>query len=483
MGDLASARKYLEKSFGKGILMNLTGAVELHKCISTGHPFIDYVMGGGMPYGKMIELFGQPSSGKTTLASLIAAQAQRIKNKTGRVLLVDYEHAFDLRYFKKLGGLIDEDHFIVTQPETAEEGLEIMRVFIAQELCDLIIVDSVAAMMSVRESGDWVDSSGNKTEDGKGKQLGAMGEQQIGLHARVITQGMKQIQAKIGPPEIGVIWINQIRTKIGTQKGQQTTETTTGGHAIKFYSAIRVEMQRIKSKMGKLYDPIENKILDNKIVAIETRVKGVKNRTAPPFREGIVTVTFGQGLDTEGDLLRMAANHALVEKGKTGWYSTTNIGASRNARGEEDFRKLLKEEPKVRKNLIDKVEALMEKIADTGGLQVISVDSEQETDPETLNKVMSAQPTFKKPEPQIKPPSGEAKATLTKEEPPDTPPSDEDVDALLSGEPENPQKGEATTETVSASPESQTATPVSVCSDEELNGNPAVQAILRIPDP
>jgi len=389
-GDLGAARKYLEKQFGKGSLMNLSGSVELHKCIPTGHPFIDYVMGGGMPYGKMVEIYGQPSSGKTTLSLLIAAQAQRIHNNTGRVLWLDYEHAFDLRYFKRLGGLFDEDHFLVSQPSTAEEGLEIARIFVARELCDLVVFDSVAAMMSFKESGDWVDSSGNVTTDGKGKQQGGMGTTQIGLHARVITQGIKQLQAKIGPPEIGVIWINQIRTKIATGKGQQTRETTTGGNAIKFYSGIRLEMQRVSSKKGKLYDPIENKILDDQVVAINTRVKGAKNRCAPPFRQAVVTCTFGQGLDTETDLLKMATNHKLVSKGKTGWYSTKDIGATRNARGEADFKKLLREEPEIKAGLMIKVQDLLAKLSDLG----MTVVDEEEAELERTDEILAIQPSF-----------------------------------------------------------------------------------------
>lgn len=390
---LSQAEAYLEKCFGKGIIMDLTGAVNLFKCVPSGHPFIDYVMGGGVPYGKMVEIFGRPMSGKTTLSMLIAAQAQRQKNKTGRVLWLDYEHAFDKRYFLRLGGFVGRDYFLVSQPSTAEEGMEIARVFITRGLCDLIVTDSVAAMMSEKESGDWIDSSGNVTADGKGKQRGAMGDQQIGLHARVITQGIKQLQAKIGPPEVGIIWINQIRTKIATRKGQQSTETTTGGHAIKFYSGIRLEMQRVKSKKGKLYDPIENKVLDNQIIAIETRVKGAKNRCAPPFRDAVVTVTFGQGLDLEADLLRMATNHNLIKKGGTGWYSAKDIGATRNVRGEVGFKKLLKEEPKVKKFILDKLKPLLDNLDET----VMTVVDEERED-EKIEEILTVKPSFNEDE-------------------------------------------------------------------------------------
>lgn len=387
--DLGIARKYLEKQFGQGALMDLTGAIELHNCIPSSHPFVDYVLGGGIPYGKMIEVYGPPSSGKTTLSMLAVAEAQKKKNRTGRVWWGDYEHSFDLQYFTRLGGLIDSDHLLVSQPTTAEEGFEIARVMISRGLVDMVVFDSVAAMMSFKESGQWVDSSGNVTEDGRGKQQGGMGETQIGLHARVITQGIKQLSSQIGPHEVACVFINQTRTKIATQKGQRTTETTTGGNAIKFYSSVRLELQRVKSKKGRLYDPIENKILEDQVIAIETRVKGAKNKVAPPFRQAIITVTFGQGFDVESDLLRMAAAHKLVEKGPTGWYKTQALGASRNARGEADFKKLLKEEPKVRADLMIKVQDLL----GTLGEQGMTVVDEEEADLEKAEQIMLASPT------------------------------------------------------------------------------------------
>lgn len=484
--DLGAARKYLEKQFGDGAVMNLTGAIEMHKCIKTGHPFVDYVFGGGVPYGKMVEVFGRPSSGKTTLSLLAAAQAQRQKNKTGRVLWLDYEHAFDVRYFKRLGGLIDEDHFQISQPTTAEEGFEIARVFMNRNLVDLVVFDSVAAMMSFKESGSWVDSKGDITEDGKGKQMGGMGEQQIGLHARVITQGIKQLNSMLGASEVAMIFINQIRTKIATKKGQQTTEETTGGHAIKFYSAARIEMQRVKSKMGKLYDPIENKVLDGQIVAIETRVKGAKNRVAPPFRQAIVTVTFGQGFDTESDLLRMATNHNLVEKGGTGWYKTESIGASRNARGEADFKKLMKEEPQVYQALMIKVTEKLDTLDDIGMVVV----EQDEADLETADKILSTKPTFAgTPKQPITPPASivpEKAEKLTLVEGPtitrEVEQEDEELTAMLDGE-ADPKKGEApTTMSVVTSPKMAKAETFSLI-EGFPSDNLAIEAINSIPDP
>lgn len=429
-----AAKTYLAKQFGTGALMDLTGAVELHNCIHTGHPFVDYVFGGGVPYGKMVEIYGPPSSGKTTLCMMTVIEAQKKANRTGRVWWGDYEHSFDLEYYKKLGGSIDPDKLLVSQPTTAEEGFEIARVMINRGLVDAIVFDSVAAMMSFKESGGFVDGKGIIVEDGtKGaKKQGEMGSTQIGLHARVITQGIKQLNALIGQHDVACMFINQTRTKIATGPGQRTTETTTGGNAIKFYSSVRLELQRVKSKKGKLYDPIENKILDDQVVAIETRVKGAKNKVAPPFRQAICTVTFGQGFDVESDLLRMACAHKIVTKGKTGWYSTQDIGASRNARGEADFRKLLKEEPPIREALMTRVQDLLSTLSEQG-MTVVDEDERELAQADAQADIVpnfGANAVIDVPSTEIKPPAGPVSP------PKEVVAEDKDISALLSDDPE-----------------------------------------------
>lgn len=358
------ARAYLDKTFGKGCIMDLEGAIsDTKEGIDGGHPFINYVLGGCVPYGKHIEAFGFESSGKSTWAYTVAGKAQKKKGQfrangkpfTGRVLILDYEHAFDKRYFKRQGGLTTEDHLIVAQPETAEEGMEILRVFIDAELIDLCIVDSVAAMMSFKESAAFVNSEGKDLQYGTEKQQqGAMGEQQIGLHARVITQSLKQLSGRMGSHGVSIIWINQIRTKIGTG-GRQTTETTTGGNAIKFYAAIRLEFRKVGGKEGKILDPF-TKTIKKGVVAMNVVVRGAKNKEAAPFKEAPVTVRFGDGLSVEDDLINLAINYKMIEKTGQGWYMTTKLGAARNARGEDDFRKLLREDKVLYKKIFDQID-------------------------------------------------------------------------------------------------------------------------------
>lgn len=359
ISPLQQARTYLEGRFGANVLMDLDGAIENKDCISTGHPFIDWVLGGGIYYGKHHELAGLESSGKSTLAYTVAAECQKKKRNTGRVLILDYENAFDKKYFKALGGQLGEDKLIVSQPETSEEGFEIMRVVTDMALVDLIIVDSVAAMMSSRESGSF-DAANTAVGAGKSSQAGGMGEMQVGLHARVMSQGLKQITSRTNRNGVAVLWINQFRTKLNF-KGI-SSNTTTGGNALKYYAAVRLEFVKKTTKVGKLYDPIENKTKDGP-VAMQTIVKCTKNKEAPPFREALTTLTFGLGFDADADMLNLAATHGVIKKGATGWYDLNQLGIDKKFRGEFAFLQAMREDPKLREVILSKLDwkALLEK--------------------------------------------------------------------------------------------------------------------------
>lgn len=374
--SLSVALSYLERQFGKGIATTLDAAVDKKDCIPTGHPFVDYVLGGGFYFGKHHEVFGMESSGKSTLCYQTAIQCQRMKFNTGRVLLLDYENAWSKSYFKKLGGQITGDKFMVSQPETAEDGMEVMRVFIDEELVDLIIVDSVSAMCPEDEEAIYYDTSGKEVDlsrvTDKTKQTGHMGRAKIGSQSLVMSQGLKQLSSRINRKRVCVIWINQVRTKINTTGGK-TTETTSGGNALRFYAAVRLELRKIGATKGKLFDPIENKIKEG-IVAIQTVVKGAKNKEAPPFREAPIEVRFGQGIDVEKGILEFAVAQKLIAKGGGGWFETKDIGASRNARGIEDFRKLRIEEPQMWETLLKKCN--FEKAMDGMNASVVAVEDD-----------------------------------------------------------------------------------------------------------
>lgn len=357
MADVSAAIKYLEKRFGPGAVMTLDGVIEKKDCIKTGHPFIDYVMGGGFYFGKHHEIFGYESAGKSTLAYQVAIQCQKMMFNTGRVLLLDYENAWSKTYFQRLGGKTSGDSFMVAQPDTAEDGLETCRVFIDDELVDLIIVDSVSAMLPKAEEALFLNTSGKEVAlekiTNETKQTGHMGQTKIGSQALAMSQGLKQLSARINKKRVCMIWINQIRTKIATTKNARTTDTTSGGNALRFYAAVRLELRKVGAIKGTLFDPFENREKEG-IVAIKTVVRGAKNKEAPPFREAPIEIRFGQGIDVESGILQFASDHKIVPKGGAGWYETKAVGATRNARGIEDFRKLLIEEPKVWDNILAK---------------------------------------------------------------------------------------------------------------------------------
>jgi len=290
----------IEKQFGKGAIMRLgEGADKIApvEVISTGSPALDSALGiGGIPRGRIVEIYGPESSGKTTLTLQIAAEAQK---RGGTAAFIDAEHALDVGYAKKLG--VNVEDLLVSQPDTGEQALEICETLVRSGAIDVVVIDSVAALVPRAEIE------------------GEMGEPQMGLQARLMSQALRKLTATISKSKTTVIFINQIRMKIGVMFGNP--ETTTGGNALKFYASVRLDIRRI----GALKD-------GEVVVGNRTRVKVVKNKMAPPFREVEFDILYGKGISREGDLLDMGVLANLVEKSGA-WYSYAGerIGQGREA--------------------------------------------------------------------------------------------------------------------------------------------------------
>ena len=300
----------IEKQFGKGSIMRLGGteAIAPIAAISTGSISLDYALGvGGLPRGRVVEIFGPESSGKTTLALQTIAQAQKLG---GVAAFIDAEHALDAQYAQKLG--VDLDNLLVSQPDNGEQALEITEVLIRSNGVDVVVIDSVAALVPRAEIE------------------GEMGEAQMGLQARLMSQALRKLTGGVSRSKTCLIFINQLREKIGVMFGNP--ETTTGGRALKFYASVRVDIRRI----GAIKD-------GDSVVGGRTRVKVVKNKVAPPFREAEFDIMYGEGISREGDLLDLGVDRKVVEKSGT-WFA---YGSERLGQGRENAKQFLKQHPEV----------------------------------------------------------------------------------------------------------------------------------------
>ncbi len=311
---LESAIAQIEKQYGKGSIMRLGSRDVLVpvSVIPTGSVGLDAALGvGGLPRGRVVEIFGPEAGGKTTLALHVIAEAQKLG---GQAAFIDAEHALDPRYARNLG--VDVDNLLVSQPDNGEQALEIAETLIRSGGVDVVVVDSVAALVP------------------KAELEGEMGEPQMGLQARLMSQALRKLTAIVSKSNTCLVFINQIREKIGVLFGNP--ETTTGGRALKFYASIRLDIRRIQSiKDG------------DRVVGSRTRAKVVKNKVAAPFREAEFDILYGEGISREGDLLDLGVAKALVEKTGT-WMS---FGGERLGQGRENARLFLKENTDIREKL------------------------------------------------------------------------------------------------------------------------------------
>jgi recombination protein RecA len=313
---LASALTQIERQFGKGAIMRLgdgtaaTGA----QAISTGSLTLDLALGiGGLPRGRVVEIYGPESSGKTTLTLQVIAECQKLGGTTA---FVDAEHALDPQYAEKLGVQVED--LLVSQPDTGEQALEITDMLVRSGAIEVVVIDSVAALTP------------------KAEIEGDMGDTHVGLQARLMSQALRKLTVNINRSNCMVIFINQIRMKIGVMFG--SPETTSGGNALKFYSSVRLDIRRIGAlKKG------------DEIIGNQTRVKVVKNKMAPPFKKAEFEILYGEGISREGELIELGVLHNMVDKSGA-WYS---YNGDRIGQGKENVRRYLKENPEIA-NDIDK---------------------------------------------------------------------------------------------------------------------------------
>ena len=338
---LEVAMSQIEKQFGKGSVMKLGEfkAMEV-EAIPTGALSLDIALGiGGVPRGRIIEVFGPESSGKTTLALHVIAEAQ---NMGGEAAFIDAEHALDPVYAKKLG--VDIDNLIVSQPDTGEQALEITESLIRSGALDVIVVDSVAALVPKAE----ID--------------GEMGDSHMGLQARLMSQALRKLAGAINKTKTVLIFINQLREKIGVMFGNP--ETTTGGRALKFYASVRLDIRKI-----------ENIKQDGEVKGNRVRVKVIKNKVAPPFREAEFDIVYGEGISKAGNILDMAVNMDIIEKSGS-WFS---YDGNRIGQGRENVKKYLKENPEILADVEQKVRANFAKaFQDSLGEELPEVDEDGE---------------------------------------------------------------------------------------------------------
>jgi recombination protein RecA len=316
---LAAALSQIEKQFGKGSIMKMDdAAIRDIDIVSTGSLGLDLALGvGGLPRGRVVEIYGPESSGKTTLTLQVIAEMQKIG---GTAAFIDAENALDISYAAKLG--VKTEDLLISQPDTGEQALEIADMLVRSGAVDVIVIDSVAALTP------------------KAEIEGEMGEPQMGLQARLMSQALRKLTANIKRTNTLVIFINQIRMKIGVMFGNP--ETTTGGNALKFYASVRMDIRRIGSiKKG------------DEVVGSETRVKVVKNKVAPPFRQAEFDVMYGEGISREGEILELGVIHEVMEKSGA-WYI---YNGDRLGQGKDNSRDFLKENPAIAQEIEAKIRA------------------------------------------------------------------------------------------------------------------------------
>ena len=318
---LSAALSQIERQFGKGAVMRLgDGAVQNIEAIPTGSLALDNALGiGGLPRGRVVEIYGPESSGKTTLTLQVIAEAQKLG---GTCAFVDAEHALDPSYAEKIG--VDVDNLLVSQPDTGEQALEIADMLVRSAAIDVVVVDSVAALTP------------------KAEIEGEMGDHHVGLQARLMSQALRKLTANIKRSNTLVIFINQIRMKIGVMFGNP--ETTTGGNALKFYSSVRLDIRRI----GAIKKADE--VLGN-----QTRVKIVKNKVAPPFKQCEFDILYNEGISHEGELIDIGVMHNIVDKSGA-WYG---YGKERIGQGKDNARQYLKDHPEMAAEIEEKLRVAM----------------------------------------------------------------------------------------------------------------------------
>ena len=310
---LATAMQQIEKMYGKGSIMRFGDSAELNvEYIPTGSLALDVALGiGGLPKGRIVEIYGPESSGKTTLALHVVAEAQK---RGGEVAFVDAEHALDPTYARALGVRVED--MLISQPDTGEQALEITEALVRSGAIDVIVVDSVAALVPRAEIE------------------GEMGDSYVGLHARLMSQALRKLTGAIGKTNTIVIFINQLREKVGVMYGNP--EVTTGGRALKFYSSVRIDVRRIEAlKNG------------SEVVGSRTRAKVVKNKVAPPFREAEFDIMYGEGIAREGELIDLGVKLDLVQKSGS-WFS---MGETRIGQGRDAAKRYLQENPAIAEQL------------------------------------------------------------------------------------------------------------------------------------
>jgi len=332
---LNAALSQIEKQFGKGSVMRLGdgGATPNIEVVSTGSLSLDLALGiGGLPRGRVVEIYGPESSGKTTLTLQAIAECQK---KGGTAAFIDAEHALDPQYAKKLGVNIDD--LLVSQPDSGEQALEIADMLVRSGAVDVVVVDSVAALTP------------------KAEIEGEMGDSHMGLHARLMSQALRKLTANIKRSNTLVIFINQIRMKIGVMFGNP--ETTTGGNALKFYASVRLDIRRIGAiKKGE------------EVIGNQTRVKVVKNKLAPPFRQCEFDILYNEGISKEGELIDIGVAHDIVEKSGA-WFS---YGKERIGQGKDNARQFLREHPETAAEIEQKIRAAV------GTTVAVAADDENE---------------------------------------------------------------------------------------------------------